>query len=70
MKLEVTEQGVVIPKSLLEGVKQVDVRKESDRIVVVPVPFEDPILRIGKNPVKGGITDASVDLDKYIYTGK
>lgn len=70
MKLEVTEQGVVIPKSLLEGVKQVHVRKESDRIVVVPVPFEDPILRIGKNPVKGGITDASVDLDKYIYTGK
>lgn len=70
MKIEVTEQGVVIPKSLLEGVKQVDVRKETDRIVVVPVPFEDPIFRIGKNPVKGDVTDASVNLDKYIYTGK
>ncbi len=70
MKIEVTEQGVVIPKSLLEGVKEVDVRKEDDRIVVIPIPLDDPIFRFGKNPVKDTITDASVNLDKYIYTGK
>jgi virulence-associated protein VagC len=52
MKLEVTEQGVVIPKNLLEGAKEVDVRKENKRIVVTPMPDEDPIFRIGKNPVR------------------
>lgn len=70
MKIEVTEQGVVIPKSLLEGVEVVDIREEEGRIVVTPVPLEDPIFRIGKNPVDGGVSDASVNLDKYIYTGK
>lgn len=70
MKIEVTEKGVVIPKSLLKGVKEVDVHKEDDRIVVVPVPFDDPIFNIGKNPVKGGLTDASVNLDEYVYSGK
>lgn len=70
MKIEVTEQEVMITKSLLEGVKEVDVRKEEDRIVVVPVPVDDPIFRFGKNPVNGGVTDASVNLDHYLYTGK
>jgi hypothetical protein len=70
MKLEVTDQGVLIPKNLLEGAKEVDVRKENKRIVVTPMPDEDPIFRIGKNPVKGGVTNASVDLDKYVYNGK
>jgi len=70
MKIEVTEKGVTIPKSLLKGVKEVDVRKEKGRIIVVPVPFDDPIFRIGKNPVEGGVSDASVNLDHYIYNGK
>lgn len=70
MKIEVTEKGLIIPKSLLEGVKEVDVRKEQDCIVVIPVPLDDPIFRIGKNPVEGGVSDASVNLDHYLYNGK
>lgn len=70
MKIEVTEKGATIPKSLLKGAEEVDVRKEKDRIIVIPVPFDDPIFRIGKNPVKGGVSDASVNLDRYIYDGK
>ncbi len=70
MKIEVTEKGVMIPKSLLAGVKEVDVRKEDDRIIVIPLPLDDPIFRIGKNPVEGGIPDASVNLDHYLYNGK
>lgn len=70
MKIEVTEKGVLIPKSLLENVREVDVRKEEGRIVVIPVPLDDPIFRIGKNPVEGGLSDASVNLDHYLYNGK
>ena len=67
MKTEVTEQGVNIPKSLLEGVKEVDIRPSKNYILVIPVSDEDPIFRFGKNPVSDGITDASVNHDKYIY---
>jgi len=28
---------------------------------------DDPIYNFGKNPIDIGITDASVNLDKYIY---
>lgn len=57
----------MIPKTLLEDATEVDIRKESGRVVVFPVPKDDPIFRIGKNPLAGGVTDASVEHDKYIY---
>jgi len=67
MKVKVTEKGVVIPRKLLKGIKEVDIRRRNGVIVVVPVEEKDPIFNIGKNPVKLGITDASVNHDKYIY---
>lgn len=70
MKITVTKNGATIPKSMLKGAREVDIRKEKDRIIVVPVPFDDPIFRIGKKPVKGGVTDSSVNVDRYLYDGK
>jgi len=67
MKTEVTENGITIPKRFLKGVKQVEIRKEKNYILVIPLSGEDPILRFGKNPVSDDITDASVNHDKYIY---
>lgn len=67
MKTEVTEQGITIPKRFLEGVKQVEIRKEKNYILVIPLSGEDPILRFGKNPVSDSVTDASENHDKYIY---
>jgi len=67
MRTKVSEQGVVIPKELLEGITEVDIHKHNGLIVVTPVGKEDSIYDIGKNPVKLGITDASENLDKYIY---
>lgn len=67
MKTEVTEQGITIPKQLLEGVKEVEIRKEKNYILVIPLLGEDPIFRFGKNPVSDDITDASVNHDRYIY---
>ena len=37
MKVRVTEQGVVIPKSLLDGVDEVEIYKTGDRVIVRPV---------------------------------
>ena len=67
MKTQVTEQGIIIPKQFLEGVKEVEIRREKNYILVILLSGEDPILRFGKNPVSDTITDASVNHDKYIY---
>ena len=93
MLTKVTEEGVIIPKELLEGVTEVDIRKQNGIIVVVPtgkenaseasrqtrlhsarswveIPEDDPIYDIGKDPVTLEITDASENLDRYIYGGE
>ena len=67
MKAKVTKRGVLIPRDLLEGVEEVEIRKEDGVILVVPIAREDPIWGLGKNPVKGGLPDASENHDRYIY---
>jgi virulence-associated protein VagC len=37
MKLPVTESGILIPKEWLEGVQEVAVSREGDRIVLIPI---------------------------------
>jgi len=59
MRLEVTPQGVVIPKELLEGCREVEIRKTNGFIIIIPTTKLDPILELGKNPVICGIRNAS-----------
>jgi hypothetical protein len=67
MKVKVTEKGALIPRKLLKGIKEVEIHRQNGFIIVMPVGAEDPIFNIGKNPVKLGIKDGSVNHDKYIY---
>lgn len=67
MKAKVTERGIVIPKDFLEGVEEVEIRRENGLIVVVPTTRGDPILELGKNPIVCGVPDASEHHDKYLY---
>ena len=67
MKIKVTEQGLVIPKDLLEGIEEVEIRKEDNLIVIIPISKGDPILGLGENPVVCGVPDASEHHDKYLY---
>lgn len=67
MRTEVTEEGLLIPKKFLEGIKEVEIRKENDLILIIPVPSEDPICQLGQNPITDDVTDASVNHDSYIY---
>jgi hypothetical protein len=67
MRTEVTEEGLLIPKKFLEGIKEVEIRKENDLILIIPVPSEDPIYQLGQNPITDDVTDASVNHDSYIY---
>ena len=67
MKAKVTEAGVVIPKKLLKNVKEVEIRKEHDIIVVLPTDKKDTIYKLATNPVPCKIHDASENPDKYLY---
>ena len=58
MKTKVTEQGVLVPKKFLKGIKEVEIRKDNNVILVVPV-MEDPILALGSQPIADEIRDAS-----------
>ena len=67
MRTEVTDQGLLIPKRFLEGIKEVEIRKENGMILIVPLPLNDPILQLGQDPIDEDVTDASVEHDRYIY---
>ncbi len=60
MKAKVTKQWVLIPKKLLNGAKEVDIRRKKNLILVVPSPTQDPIY----NWAKIRCQPASVTLQK------
>lgn len=67
MRVKVTDQGVTVPRHMLEGIDEVDIRKEDGRVVIEPVSASDPILGLGQNPVSTGVEDASEHHDQYLY---
>lgn len=67
MKLKVTTEGVIIPKSLLEGFEEVEISRKNGFILVIPTIKRDPILELGTQPVICGVSDASENHDKYLY---
>ncbi len=68
MKARVTEEGVLVPKEMLEGMDEVEIHRENGMVVIVPVRAYDPIFDISKNPMNNSITDASVNHDRYLYS--
>jgi hypothetical protein len=67
MRTKVTENGVLIPKVWLEGIDEVEIHKEQNLIIVVPVHVDDPILDLGKQPISLDVEDASLNHDRYLY---
>lgn len=67
MRIKVTDQGVLIPRALLEGVNEVEIRSEHGVLVIVPVDATDPILELGKHPVRSDVTDGAEHHDRYLY---
>lgn len=67
MKAKVTKRGLLIPKDMLAGAEEVEIRKENHRIVISPLAKADPILNLGKHPVECGVPDASEHHDNYRY---
>lgn len=66
MRARVTQSGLLIPKALLEGVDEVEIHQEQQRITVIPVT-RDPIRNLGLNPLDVDETNASEHHDEYLY---
>ena len=69
MRGKVTKRGLVIPKDMLGGAAEVEIRKEDHRIVISLLRQPDPIFGLGQHPVVCGVPDASEHLDRYLYGG-
>ena len=67
MRTKVTENGVLIPKEWLEGIDEVDIQKTQNMTIVLPVQADDPILDLGKQPIRLDVEDASLNHDRYLY---
>ena len=67
MRSKVTEQGVILPKQWFQGVAEVEIQREEDRVVVVLVRADDPITRLGENPINVDMDDAAANHDRYLY---
>ena len=68
MKAIVKKDGVLIPKRLLKGAKQVEIVPEPGRIIILPIPAaDDPVFELGSNPGHSGATDLSARHDEYLY---
>lgn len=69
MVAKVTPEGLIIPPGLLTGIEAVEIRKEKDRITLIPTRQPDPVLDLGSNPVACGAPDASEAHDQYLSGG-
>ncbi len=72
MKATVTNKGVVIPKNLLEGIKEVEIQREKDRIIIIPISKDNLILQLGKDIIKkiAGIVEhghLAEDIEEELY---
>ena len=67
MRTKMTENGVNIPKAWLEGIDEVEIQKEQNLIIVMPVQADDPIRALGTQPIILDVEDASLHHDRYLY---
>jgi hypothetical protein len=66
-RTKVSEHGVLIPKTWLEGIGEVEIRKEQSVIIVMPIIPDDPILNLGRHPIFLDVENASVNHDRSLY---
>ncbi|WP_017651608.1 hypothetical protein [Fortiea contorta] len=67
MRVIVTEQGALIPKQLLEGVREIEIHNQQGILLVLPIFEGDPILQLGQEPITDLVEDASINHDRYLY---
>jgi hypothetical protein len=58
MKLTATEQGLLIPKELLEENQEFEIIQEQEKIIIISIKKTSSIWDLGSNPVEFDILPA------------
>lgn len=66
MRAKVDERGLLVPRAMLDGLDEVEIRAENGRIIITPLR-PDPITRLGQHPLDTPDIDASERHDDYLY---
>ena len=70
MKAIVTGPGVLIPRRMLRGVKEVEIRQDGRNVVVQPAASEsDPLFGLGQHAVRTGVAGGAEHHDAHLYGG-
>lgn len=69
MKVKVTEQGLIIPKELLEGIREFEIKKENHHIVLVPTEEVDSMEQLHTQISVEGNTESSQKRPLSDYLG-
>jgi len=67
MRTRVTDQGIIVPKEMFNGVDEVEKSRRDDTIVIDPVRARDPVFELGENPIDDEVRDASTHHDRFLY---
>ena len=67
MKMQVSEQGLLIPKELLGDRQEVEIIEEQELIIIKTLKKTPSIWDLGKNPVECDVTDGAINHDYYLY---
>jgi hypothetical protein len=67
MRTEVSEHGVLIPKTALKGIDGVELRKEQNVFTVMPIIPYNPMLNLGRQLITIDAEDASINHNCYLY---
>jgi len=73
MRSKLTDEGVNLPMQWFLGATEVDILREGNRVIVVPVNTDDANeklgenLELGKNPIHLEVDDAATNHDRYLY---
>jgi len=67
MRSKLTDDGVNLPRQWFLGATEVDIQREDNRVIVVPVSKDDPIAKLGQNPINLDVDDAATNHDRYLY---
>ncbi|MEA5511490.1 hypothetical protein VB715_17090 [Crocosphaera sp. UHCC 0190] len=63
MRLQVTEQGLLIPKEILGETEEVEVTQEQEKIIITTIKKHKSIWELGTNPVECDVKDGAMNHD-------
>ena len=69
MRAKVDDTGLRVPRAMLKGFDEVEIRVEDGRIVIIPLR-PDPIMRLGQCPLDAPEVDVSERHDDYLYVDR